>query len=168
MRRALRTLGLLACVAAFLACESDVPTAAERAAITPLVHTYLVKLATAYSEMDPRPLEGVGAPRLIDQARRDIELLRAGGDRLAPTLISVEVTDLKVLRHANAYVACTEVWDTRRFDAVTGKLVGHDPHSVLHSHIQLKLLDDSWKVLFREVEETRRGPRLTMPTPGSG
>lgn len=147
------------------ACETDVPTPAERAAITPLVRTYLERLARSYAELDASHLEGVGAPRLLADAKRDIELLRAGGVRLEPRLVSLEVTDLKVLRRANAYVACTELWDTRRFDAYTGEMVGRDSASTLHSHVQLKKVEGAWMVLYREVEETATGPRLVVPTP---
>jgi hypothetical protein len=148
-----------------LGCERERPSAAEREAIEPLVRSFLVELASAYGALDPGALAGIGAPRLIERARRDIELLRAGGVRLEPKLLSVEITSLKVLRHANAYVACTELWDTRRFDAATGELVGHDPHTVLHSQIQLKRIEGKWLVLYREVTETATGPRLVVPTP---
>lgn len=152
-------------LAAAVACETEVPTAKEREAITPLVRRFLLQLATSYATLDAAPLAGIGAPRLIEQAGRDIQLLRAGGDRLEPSLVSLEITDLKVLRHANAYVVCTEVWDTRRYDATSGKLVGRDAHSVLHSRIQLKKVKGAWLVLYREVEETATGPRLALPTP---
>ena len=159
-------LPLLGAAVALLlpACETDVPTPAERAAIEPVVRTFVVALARAYADLDAAGLAGVGAPRLLTDARRDIELLRAGGVRLAPRLVSLAITDLKVLRRANAYVACTEVWDTTRFDAFTGEQVGRDPASTLHSHIQLKLVDGAWLVLYREVEETATGPRLVVPT----
>ena len=147
------------------ACETDVPTPEEREAITPLVRTFLISLAKAYGDMDPRPLEGIAAPRFMEQAHHDIQLLQAGGVRLEPVLVNVTITDLKVIRHANAYVAATEVWDTRRFDSVTGEMVGQDAHSVLHSHIQFKKIDGDWLVLYREVEETATGPRLVVPSP---
>ena len=146
------------------ACETDVPTPREREEIVPLVRTFLVQLARAYGDLDAGALAGVGAPRLLEQAGKDIELLRAGGVRLQPQLVSVEITDLKVLRRANAYVACTEVWDTTRFDSYSGELVGRDSASTLHSHIQLKRVEGAWMVLYREVEETATGPRLVVPT----
>lgn len=145
-------------------CETEVPTPPERAVLEPLVRTFLVQLAAAYGAMDTKPLEGIGAPRLLERARHDIDLLKAGGDRLEPVLVEVTIDTMKVLRHANAYVTCTEVWDTRRFDAFTGELIGHDAHTVLHSSIQLKKIEGRWLVLYREVEETRTGPRLALPT----
>ncbi len=154
-----------AAVAALAGCETDAPTAAERAAVEPVVRAFVEALARAYAELDAGGLAGLGAPRLLEDARRDIELLRAGGVRLAPRLVSLEISDLKVLRHANAYAACTEVWDTTRFDAFTGEQVGRDPASTLHSHIQLKLVSGAWLVLYREVEETATGPRLVVPAP---
>ncbi|NWG00816.1 MAG: hypothetical protein HXY19_07710 [Thermoanaerobaculaceae bacterium] len=161
----LRTVSLVLVLAlAAAACETDTPTAEERAVLEPLVRTFLIQLAAAYAEMDPKPLEGIGAPRLLERARHDIDLLKAGGDRLEPVLVEVTITSMKVLRHANAYLTCTEVWDTRRFDAFTGELIGQDVHSVLHSSIQLKKLEGRWLVLYREVEETRTGPRLALPT----
>ena len=146
------------------ACETDVATPRERDEIVPLVQTFLGQLARAYADLDARALEGTGAPRLLEQAGKDIELLRAGGVRLQPQLVSAEITDLKVLRRTNAYVACTEVWDTMRFDSLTGEMVGRDRSSTLHSHIQLKKVDGAWMVLYREVEETATGPRLVVPT----
>jgi hypothetical protein len=158
---------VVAAAAALAGCETDVPTPAERGEVAPLVRTFLVQLAHAYAELDPRALEGIAAPRLLAEARRDIETLRAGGIHLQPELVSLEITDLKVLRRANAYVACTEVWDTLRFDAFSGEMVGRDRASTLHSHIQLKKVDGRWLVLYREVEETATGPRLVVPTRGT-
>ena len=146
------------------ACETDVATAREREEIEPLVRTFLGQLAHAYAELDASALAGIGAPRLLEQAGKDIEILRAGGVRLRPQLVSLEITDLKVLRRANAYVACTEVWDTMRFDSLTGEMVGRDSNSTLHSHVQLKKVEGAWMVLYREVEETATGPRLVVPT----
>ncbi len=163
MQRLARTLALILAVLA-ASCEREVPTAEERAVLEPLVRTFLVQLAAAYGSMDPSPLEGIGAPRLVERVRHDIDLLKANGDRLEPVLVEVRIDTMRVLRHANAYVTCTEVWDTRRFDAFTGELVGHDAHSVLHSSIQLKKIEGRWLVLYREVEETRTGPRLALPT----
>ena len=149
---------------ALAACETDVPTPREREELVPLVRTFLVQLARAYAELDAGALAGIGAALPLAQAGKDIEMLRAGGVRLQPRLVSVEITDLKVLRRANAYVACTEVWDTIRLDAYTGELVGRDSASTLHSHIQLKRVEGAWMVLYREVEETATGPRLVVPT----
>jgi hypothetical protein len=162
--RAALAMAAGALVLPLVACETDVPTPREREEIVPLVRTFLVQLARAYSELDARALAGIGAPRLLEQATKDIEMLRAGGVRLQPQLVSVEITDLKVLRRANAYLACTEVWDTTRFDSYTGELVGRDTASTLHSHIQLKKVEGAWMVLYREVEETATGPRLVVPT----
>jgi hypothetical protein len=80
-------------------------------------------------------------------------------------LLSAEILDLKVLRRSNAIVSVREVWDTRSYDAFSGELVGHDPASLLHSHITMKRMDGQWRVTLRRVEETTGGPRLTMPSP---
>lgn len=145
-------------------CESGQPSEAEREEISLLVKDFLQRLADAYGRMDAAPLEGVAAPRLIEKARWDIDVLRGGGDRLEPRLKSVEILSMKVLRHANGYVAAREVWDIRRFDSFTGELRGHDPESVLHTHIQLQRMKRRWVVLYRDVEETATGPRLVVPT----
>ncbi len=150
----------------FLACETGEPNEAERQEISRVVRAFVERLAEAYGGMDPAPLEGLATPRFMERARHDIDLLRAGGDRLEPRLKSLEITSLKVLRHTNAYVAARETWDTRRFDAYSGELVGHDPESVLHTHIQLQHIDRQWLVLYREVEETATGPRFVVRTPG--
>jgi len=152
---------------AVAACERSEPSEAEREEISRVVRVFVERLAEAYSGMDPAPLEGVATPRFMEQARHDIDLLRAGGDRLKPRLKNLEVLSLKVLRHTNAYVAAREIWDTKRFDAFTGELVGHDPNSVLHTHIQLQRTDRQWLVLYREVEETATGPRFVVKTPGT-
>ncbi len=152
---------------AVAACETGEPSEVEREEISRQVRVFVERLAEAYSGMDPAPLEGVATPRFIKQARHDIDLLRAGGDRLEPRLKNLEVLSLKVLRHTNAYVAARESWDTKRFDAFTGELVGHDPNSVLHTHIQLQRTDRQWLVLYREVEETATGPRFVVKTPGT-
>ena len=162
-----RLLGLIVAglAVALLGCETDVPTAKERQALTPLVHTFLSRLADAYARMDTAPLKGLASPRMMDQVANNIDLLRASGDRLEPKLVSEEITSMKVLRHANAVISVTEVWDTKRLDANTGQLLGHDEATTLHSHIQLKLVDGTWLVLYRVVDETTRGPRLMLPTP---
>ncbi len=147
------------------ACETDKPTPQEREAITSLTRAFLLSLARSYSEMDVKYLEPLAAPRFVNETYDAIMTLRANGDRLEPVLVNLEITDLKVLRHANAYVFCTETWDTRRLDVASGQLKGHDPNSVLHSVIQMKLVEKRWVVLYRQVEETTTGPRFWVPTP---
>jgi len=164
VRSVSRIVPLALALVVTVGCETDVPTAAEREAIELVMRPFLTQLAAAYTERDPAKLEGLAAPRLIAEVERGFEALAAGGRRLEPVLKSYEITDLKVLRHANAIVALTEVWDTRSFDASTGDLIGRDENSVLHSHVQLKRVEDRWLVLFREVEETATGPRLVLPT----
>lgn len=159
-----RSLVLAFCLG-LAACETDKPTPEEREAITSLTRVFLLALARSYAEMDVKYLEPVAAPRLVNETYDAIATLRANGDRLDPVLLKVEITDLKVLRHANAYVFCTETWDTRRLDVASGQLKGHDPHSLLHSVIQMKLIDSRWVVLYREVEETATGPRFLVRTP---
>lgn len=166
MRRGL--IAVLALSMSLAACETDQPTPAEREAITSLTRAFLQSLARSYSEMDVKYLEGIAAPRYVNETYDAIMTLRANGDRLDPVLVNLEITDLKVLRHANAYVFCTETWDTRRLDVVSGQLKGHDPHSVLHSAIQMKLIQKRWVVLYREVEETATGPRFVVRTPKAG
>lgn len=148
-----------------LACESGQPSETEREELARVVRAFVERLAEAYGGMDPEPLAGVATPRLMERARHDIDLLRAGGDRLEPRLKGLEILSLTVLRHTNAYVAVRETWDTKRFDAFSGELVGHDPDSVLHTHIQLQRIDQQWLVLYREVEETATGPRFVVATP---
>jgi hypothetical protein len=157
------TLGVLLLTVG--ACERETPTPAEREAITAVVRPFLIQLAAAYTTQDPAKLAGLAAPRMIESVRHGIELMQAGGRRLEPVLIKVEITSMKVLRHSNAILACTETWDTRSFDAYTGQLLGRNENSVLHSHIQLKLVKGTWVVLDREVDETTTGPRLMLPTP---
>lgn len=158
-------VGLVTLAVLFGACERDTPTPEEREAITSLTRAFLLSLARSYSELDVQYLEGIAAPRFVSETYDAILTLRANGDRLDPVLVDLAITDLKVLRHANAYVFCTETWDTRRLDVVSGQLKGHDPHSVLHSVIQMKKLEGRWVVLYREVEETATGPRFIVRTP---
>ncbi|MFN3413907.1 MAG: hypothetical protein ACK42L_07580, partial [Thermoanaerobaculum sp.] len=106
------------------ACERDTPTEEEREAITSLTRAFLLSLARSYSEMDVKYLEALAAPRYVNETYDAIMTLRANGDRLEPVLVNLEITDLKVLRHANAYVFCTETWDTRRLDVASGQLKG--------------------------------------------
>ena len=165
MNRRLFGLIVAALAVTLVACETDVPTAKEREELTPRIHTFLVQLAEAYAKMDTAPLQGIASPRMMSSVADNIDLLRASGDRLEPKLVSEEITSMKVLRHANAVISVTEVWDTKRLDANTGQLIGHDKDTTLHSHIQLKLVDHQWMVLYRQVEETSKGPHLMLPTP---
>jgi len=164
VRRPITVVLLAAALLGGAACETDVPTPAERDAVEAVLRPFLTQLAAAYTERDPSKLEGLAAPRLIAEVERGFEALAAGGRRLEPVLVGYEITSLKVLRHANAIVALTETWDTRSFDAYSGELIGRDEKSVLHSHLQLKRVEDRWLVLFREVDETATGPRLVLPT----
>jgi hypothetical protein len=147
------------------ACERDTPTPQEREAITHLTRAFLLALAQSYSAMDTKPLEGLAVPRFINETWDAILTLRANDDRLDPVLVNLTITDMKVLRHANAYVFCTETWDTKRLTVDGTLLKGHDPNSVLHSVIQMKKLEGQWVVLYREVEETATGPRFIVRTP---
>lgn len=167
MERILRGVAAVLVSIGVLGCDSDRPTEAEREEIPRLVRVFLERLAEAYGTMDPAPLEEVATPRLMEKARHDIDLLRAGGDRLEPRLKDLEILSLKVLRRTNAYVAARERWDTKRFDAFSGQRVGHDPDSVLHTHIQLQRIRGKWLVLYREVEETATGPRFVVRTPSA-
>ena len=165
MHRRLLGLMVVTLALALVACETDTPTAKERQELTPAVHTFLVKLAQAYAAMDTTPLKGIASPRMMESVRENMDLVRAGGDRLEPKLLSETITSMKVLRHTNAVISVTEVWDTKRIDAMTGQVIGEDKATTLHSHIQLRLVNGSWMVLYREVDETARGPRLILPTP---
>jgi len=161
-------LVVLAATLGLAACEQDQPTAEERAAIEPLIRSFLLSMALAYSQEDPAPMAEVSSPRFMEEVKRQIRLVQAGGRRLEPVLVEVEILDLKVLRRTNAFVSVRETWDTRSFDVRTGEMIGQDAESVLHSHIHLKRIDRQWRVLFRDVEETATSPRLVLPSPTPG
>ncbi len=147
------------------ACEDTTPKPAERTAVEQAVNGYLQRLADAYTNMDTRVLNGLAAKGEIASVQGVLRKLGSTGDRIEASLLRVEFEKMEIFRVVNATVKTLEVWDVHRYDAFTGKEKGHNPGTIQHAVIQLRLIDGSWIVTARRVLETQGGTRWNVTTP---
>ncbi|MCG8460955.1 MAG: ARC6/PARC6 family protein, partial [Holophagales bacterium] len=130
------------------------PEEVDRSEIETFLEGYLPTLGRAYSEGDPSLLEGLAVPK--EQARIElrIEELAVQGQVYEPTFLEVTVEDVSVWNYSNAFASTLEVWDVRAYTTGSRMLVNESVGQRSRVKYQLKRKDDSWVVLFRELEQT--------------
>lgn len=152
-----RLLGLLGfvCVLGLVACSPPgVPEEeVDKQEIQVFLEGYLPKVGQAYAQQDASVLEGVAVPK--EQARIELrtEELSAAGQVYVPEFREVTVEDVSVWNYSNAFVTTLEVWDVRALAQGTERLITESLGQRSRVKYQLKRKDDSWVVLFRELEQ---------------
>jgi len=131
--------------------ESD--EAAERERIQATLEAYLPLLGQAYSTGDLSPLDPYAAQKEVSSIRKRVEDLAMQGRTLEATLRSVTVEDFKVWNYSNAYVTTHEVWDLVVYATGSDQILAKEYEQSNRVKYQLKREDDSWRILFREIQE---------------
>ncbi|MEM7350276.1 MAG: hypothetical protein AAF657_05690 [Acidobacteriota bacterium] len=126
----------------------------SRQEIETVLREYLPKLGQAYAQRDTSILEGLAVPK--EMARIDLrtEELKAAGRVYEPEFKEVTVEDVSVWNHSNAFVTTFEVWDVRSYTLGTHYLVNESLGQRNRVKYQVKRKDDSWVVLYRELDQT--------------
>lgn len=160
MRRTLAGRLLLPLVALTLvltgACggaSSGSDDAEDRRVIQEALEAYLPLLAEAYSTGDLTPLEPFAAQKEVASIRRRIEDLSMQGRTLEATLRSVTVENVKIWNYSNAYVTTHEVWDLEVYATGTDQIMAKEYEQPNRVKYQLKREKDSWRILFRQIQE---------------
>ena len=148
----------LAAGGAFLglgACESDRSADPEdEAQVLEMLEEYLPRLALAYSTSESSVLEGFAAEKEIAGLQGRIRDLQNNSREIHPTFRSVRLESMKVWRHVNAYATTLEVWDLQVVKEGTDVVLSEVYNQSNRVKYQLKRRDDSWVVLFRQIEDT--------------
>lgn len=148
-------LGALATTLLFCgtACQSDTTASeADAAGILTLLEAYLPRLALSYSTGDPSVLEGYAAEKEIAGLRKRIRDLDRESREIKPTFHSVKLESAQVWSYANAFATTLELWDLQVVVAGTRTVLSEVEGQRSRVKYQLKRSDDSWVVLFREIE----------------
>ncbi len=152
-RRVVLALALLVPLA--LSCGSDTTAKPEdAAAVLAMLEEYLPRLALAYRNGSAEILEGYAAEKEIAGMNKRIRDLDRESRELSPTFKSVELEQVHIWGHANALATTLEVWDIEVYVAGTQNLLSSVENQSNRVRYQLLRVDDSWIVLFRELETT--------------
>lgn len=127
---------------------------ADEAAIGAAMEEYLPRLATAYATGDLEVLRGVAAEKEIAGLEKRIRDLLAEGRIVEPTFKSVQVEQIDIWSHSNAFVTTLEVWDLAVYASGSHRLLSQELGQRNRVKYQLKRQDDGWRVLYREIETT--------------
>ncbi len=114
---------------------------------------YLPRLGEAYATGDLEPLRGLAAEKEIAAIEKRIIDLAASGRVLEPTFRTLTVEDVTVFNYANAYVTTVEVWDLRSLATGSRQPLAEEIGQSNRVKYQLKREGDSWRVLFRTIQE---------------
>ena len=128
--------------------------AVDRAAVQATLEAYLPLLAQAYSTGDLTPLEPYAAQKEIASIYKRVQDLANQGRTLEATLRSVTIEgDIKVWNYSNAYVSTHEVWDLVVYATGTEQVLASEYEQPNRVKYKLKREDDSWRILYREIQE---------------
>jgi len=156
MRRVL--LNSIASVLAILAVScggatSESEEETDRDQIQTMLEAYLPLLAQAYSTGDLSALEPYAAQKEVSSIHKRVEDLALQGRSLEATLRSVTIEQVKTWNYSNAYVTTHEVWDLVVYATGSDQILAEELEQPNRVKYQLKREDDSWRILFREIQE---------------
>jgi len=156
MRRTLLSSVVFLMAMATVSCggaSSKSDNATDRQAIQTALEVYLPLLAQAYSTGDLGPLAPYAAQKEVSSIHKRVEDLALQGRTLEATLRSVTVEDVKVWNYSNAYATTHEVWDLVVYATGSDQILAKEYEQPNRVKYQLKREDDSWRILFREIQE---------------
>jgi len=156
MRSTLLTLAILLSGTFAVACgdaSSKSDEEVEREEIQVMLETYLPLLAQAYSTGQYSALEPYAAQKEISSIHKRVQDLTVQGRRLEATLRSVTIEDIKAWNYSNAYVTTHEVWDLVVHATGSDQVLAEEYEQPNRVKYQLKRDDDSWRILFRQIQE---------------
>ncbi len=112
---------------------------------------YLDKLAQAHAARDPSLLDGLAVPKEQSALALQLETNGDRGEHVVPTLSQFSVTDLSTAGTL-VYVTTLEIWDLERRTLGAETLLATYPGERFTVRYQLKRLDGTWLVYFRQSE----------------
>ena len=119
-----------------------------------LLLEYLPELGRAYAEGDPGILEGMAVPKEMSKIEVRIRELVAQGRVFEPTFKTLVVEDISTWNYSNAFVTTFEVWDLKSYSLGDRVLMSESLDQGNRVKYQLKRRDDTWVVLYRELDQT--------------
>lgn len=134
--------------------ESEAEAEVNRQEIEDLLLDYLPKLGQAYAQRDPQVLEGLAVPKEMSKIAVRIRELTAQGRIFEPKFKELTVEDVSVWNYSNAFVTTFEVWDLQSYSTGERVLMSESLDQGNRVKYQLKRRDDSWVVLYRELDQT--------------
>jgi hypothetical protein len=126
---------------------------AERQVIQTTLEAYLPLLARAYATGELAPLQTYAAQKEVASIQKRITDLSMQGRTLEATLRSVTVEDVRIWNYSNAYVTTHEVWDLVVYATGSEQVLASEYEQPNRVKYQLKREGDSWRILFREIQE---------------
>jgi hypothetical protein len=99
-------------------------------------------------------LEGVAVEKEVAGLEKRIDDLLAEGRVIRPTPKSIVVEDVESWGYANAFATTVETWDLRVYTSGTGVLLSETLDQRNRAKYQLQRVDDTWLVLWRELQAT--------------
>lgn len=154
MRRDHRIGLVLIAVLGVLGCGSSAKQEqVDRAEVEIFLEAYLPVLGEVYTTGDLSLLEGMAAEKEISRIHKRLEDLAVQGRRLVPRFHSVAVEDINVWNYSNCFVTTMEVWDLEVRATGTEQVLSTQLEQPNRVKYQLKREADSWRVLFRTVQQ---------------
>jgi hypothetical protein len=126
---------------------------ADRQAVQTALEAYLPLLAQAYATGELAPLQPYAAQKEVASVQKRVTDLAVQGRTLEATLRSVTVEDVRIWNYSNAYVTTHEVWDLVVYATGTDQVLASEYEQPNRVKYQLKRDGDSWRILFREIQE---------------
>ncbi|MEM1248162.1 MAG: hypothetical protein AAGK22_17440 [Acidobacteriota bacterium] len=159
-RRSAALYALLACLLLLLGgCAGDVAEISpeDRQAIRTLLESYLPLMAESYGSGRFEKLEGFAVEKEIASVRKRVNDLALGGRDLRPELVSVEVEDITVWNHSNAFVTTLEIWNLHIYATGTETVLSEELGQRNRVKYQIKRREEGWQVLYRTLDTTFDG-----------
>ena len=125
----------------------------DRQEIQAVLEAYLPLLGEAYATGDFSPLEPYAAQKEVSSVHKRVEDLAVRGRTLEATLRSVTIEDVNIWNYSNAYVTTHEVWDLVVYATGSDQVLAKEYEQPNRVKYQLKREGDSWRILFREIQE---------------
>lgn len=126
----------------------------NRQEIEDFLRSYVPKLGQAYAERDTKVLEGFAVPKEMSKIEVRTRELTAQGRVFEPVFKQLTVEDVSVWNYSNAFVTTFEVWDLTSYSLGDRVQMSQSLDQGNRVKYQLKRRDESWVVLYRELDQT--------------
>lgn len=141
----------LAALALAAACRpASEEVAVEEEALRRTIDEYADRLSQAYAFTDASLLEPVAATREVAAVHANVQQLADRGQRIATDLKELEIEEIGMTDLDNAYIQTFELWEIRVMDLGSERVISVDANQRNRVRYQLKRLDGTWKVLWRQ------------------
>jgi hypothetical protein len=128
---------------------------ADQQAIEAAIRSYLPKFAQAYATGDVGLLEGLAAAKEISSLDRRIrELAEEEGRVVVPNFRDLQVEQIRVWGHSNAFATTLEEWDLVVAAAGSMHELSRVEGQRNRVRYQLQREEASWTIMYRTTEST--------------